>query len=113
MLISLITTSCASSKVVGSSDSSFVFFKGDSTSACSYLDNVDVEYTGVDRDSGFIGARDLLKKRAIAIGANALIIINYNVAITTFKLSAQTYSCSNITKLNKDTDTKFNIDDSN
>jgi hypothetical protein len=107
----MLLTSCGTIRLGGPSVESFVLFKGEPAEDCRYLSYIDSEYTGSDKDSGFNGARNQLKKRAVSIEANAIKIINYNVALTTFRLSAEAYSCPNLSALKKDTDQKFSIDE--
>ena len=109
-IIAFIALGCSSVKL---SDNS-LFFQGYPSSECKYLGYISSNYTGETPNDGFLGSKRQLQVQAQKYNSNAIKIVNYNMAVNTFKLSAELYYCVDTSKMKKDlNESFFNLDEVN
>jgi hypothetical protein len=111
VLLSLGGFACSTSKV---QSDSVIFIKNQPSADCKFLGSVSSVYTGKSVNQGFAGAKDKLTDQSQKISANVIKIVNYNLAVTTFKLSADTYYCQDTKGLVREPNADyFSIDPTN
>ena len=109
---SILLTACASTGNHSYSkdkdtDQGFVFFQGNPSADCRFIDSAEGQYTGTTKADGLEGAKAIVQKAIINLGGNSARILAYNSAITTYKLSAEAYYCPKLNLLKADTTDAF------